>query len=247
MPCDTVCLRFRHWPSPESSPWPSFQSQTPLACPLLSTITTLHVQSHPQNIVGVVLVKELVLAEMDGHKRIKDMRIREVPCLRCTSGPGARKGFCWGSWSKGWANTGLNKTVSMDGHIVHAARTSHTTLRCPPLPGSGRSDIPLYDVLKIFRTGKSHMACLTKVTGKLEELLGEQGGWKVMWTCGFHMYLAEEVDELGSVNYNPLSFQTCGGPGVGASCPSLTHSACPTPCHQHRRDLSHSRAGQSAW
>lgn len=35
-----------------------------------------------QNIVGVVLVKELVLAEMDGHKRIKDMRIREVPCLR---------------------------------------------------------------------------------------------------------------------------------------------------------------------
>ncbi|KAL6775935.1 hypothetical protein ACKKBG_A19145 [Auxenochlorella protothecoides x Auxenochlorella symbiontica] len=71
------------------------------------------------NIVGVVLVKELVLAEMDGHKRIKDMRIREVPCLR--------------------------------------------------------SDIPLYDVLKIFRTGKSHMACLTKVSGKLEEILASEG------------------------------------------------------------------------
>lgn len=64
------------------------------------------------NIVGVILVKELVLAEMESKKKVRDMNIREVPCLR--------------------------------------------------------ADIPLYDVLKIFRTGKSHMACLTRITHALE-------------------------------------------------------------------------------
>lgn len=68
--------------------------------------------SNKANVVGVILVKELVLAEMESKKKVRDMNIREVPCLR--------------------------------------------------------ADIPLYDVLKIFRTGKSHMACLTRVSPVLE-------------------------------------------------------------------------------
>ncbi|GAB4822256.1 hypothetical protein N2152v2_009302 [Parachlorella kessleri] len=62
-----------------------------------------------QNIIGVILVKELVLVDEDDGIIVKDLRLREVPFLR--------------------------------------------------------ADIPLYEIFKIFRTGRSHMAVLTRPPG----------------------------------------------------------------------------------
>lgn len=36
----------------------------------------------PQNIVGLILVKELVLVDEDAGVRVRDLRLREVPFLR---------------------------------------------------------------------------------------------------------------------------------------------------------------------
>ncbi|KAL4434431.1 hypothetical protein ABPG75_000872 [Micractinium tetrahymenae] len=66
-----------------------------------------------QNILGLILVKELVLVDENAGVRVRDLRLREVPFIR--------------------------------------------------------ADIPCYDVLKIFRMGRSHMAILTKVTAQLDE------------------------------------------------------------------------------
>eukprot|EP00887_Chlorella_sp_A99_P002918 scaffold6.g2918.t1 len=76
---------------------------------------------HRQDVIGLILVKELLLVDEDRGVQVNELRIRELPCLR--------------------------------------------------------ADIPLYDTLKLFRMGRSHMACLTRVTTKMEkELLAAAAG-----------------------------------------------------------------------
>jgi metal transporter CNNM len=61
-------------------------------------------------LIGVLLVKELPLADPHGGLRVADLRLRELQFLS--------------------------------------------------------ADVPLYDVLKIFRMGRAHMACLTRQQGE---------------------------------------------------------------------------------
>ena len=59
-------------------------------------------------IVGLILVKELVLVDEDAGVKVKNLRIRELPFLRCTgvadltpAAGCAAQG--WGSWLvEGW-------------------------------------------------------------------------------------------------------------------------------------------------
>jgi hypothetical protein len=46
-------------------------------------------------------------------------------------------------------------------------------------PYQCRSDIPLYDVLKIFRFGRKHMACLTRVSSDPSASAASRGGVQV--------------------------------------------------------------------
>ena len=96
---------------------PLCRHDTPGSCPALGQAAAAAAthphhppRPAPQNLIGVLLVKELPLADPHGGLRVADLRLRELQFLS--------------------------------------------------------ADVPLYDVLKIFRMGRAHMACLTRQQGE---------------------------------------------------------------------------------
>ena len=114
----------------------------------------MHYPGNRSEIAGIILVKELIMVDHQQGRTVGQLKIRSMPSVRAGERTGEREPPPLPLPPPSPGVTSVRWLFP-----VSSTCCALPTPRAPPTPRPP-ADTPLYDMLKLFEVGRSHMAVL---------------------------------------------------------------------------------------